>query len=526
MASTSTINELPPEILSEILRYLNLSELVEKKLVSKLWNELISSNLKISRLVADPYRSHHIPRWFHVNRPVDGYLETCDPNLFLAQLDRPILSRLKYLRIHCFDRKSSWIQPSDLNRFILLEHLEVELLRKYTSDFQLNLPNLRVLKVDFFQYSTNEQREIQVNIDAPKLVTLFWDRGVKLKSPETIRTLEADLYDSELSQFQNVEVYRCRTEFNFINDDLIQQLPKLKTLDILGDINNVRYSFGSLDEMKQFLKRLLTIRRRLGRPELRLFFAGIEIKSDELVDNLDLRIVDRESPFSSDISIESLYFSNNYPTNLQKQLEYVRSVDYPRLLSVTRNQIPTDYFKRFFNIQEVLAVGQIQDAAHFLAFLKGFEMLEILYLVNPALDQAWYDCLPTFCLLTNFYLDEKPEIELNFDFLGRFEPLMRGIRINRDLKLQSAKSLPNLFKFYKSRSGLRKFRFIFRGTNATIRMRKSKEDADQSDGSSRSYVNLDDDYDVLLGKELKLERVNSTEVLNFFEELENNENSD
>ena len=524
MASTTTINELPPEILSEVLRHLNLSELIEKKLVSKLWNELISSNVKIIRLVVDPYNSHYNARWFHVNLPVDWYLEPCPPNLFLAQFDRPILSKLKYLRINAFDYETPLIRPSDLNRFILLEHLEIELLREYTTDFEWTLPNLRVLKVQFYRLSATEHRELQVSIDAPKLNTVFWDLSLKLKSPETIRTLDADLNASELSPFQNVEVYRCRAEFNFINDDLIEQLPNLKTLDIYGDINNIRHAFGGIDEIRQFLKRLLAIRRRLGRP--RLFFVGIEIKSDELVDNLDLRINDRESSLWSEYSSEHLYLSNNYPANLQDQLDYVRGVDYTRLLSVTRNEIPTDYFKRFFNIRDVFAFGVIQDAPHFLTFLKGVEMLECLYLVKPALDQAFYDCLPTFCSINDFYLEERPEIELNFDFLGRFEPFIGMFRIDRDLKLQSAKSLPNLLKFFKRSSGSRKFQFIFRGTSATIRMRKSEEDTDQSDGSTWSFVNLDDDYDVLLGKQLKLERVNSMEVLNFFEELENKENSD
>ena len=153
-------------------------------------------------------------------------------------------------------------------------------------------------------------------------------------------------------------------------------------------------------------------------------------------------------------------------------------------------------------------------------------MLDSLHLVNPSLDQAWYECLPTFCSLNNFYLDEKQEIELNFDFLGLFEPYIGSFRIVRGLKLQSAKSLPNLLKFFRFCSGLRKFRFKFRSSSVTIRMRKSGEDTDQSDDSVRSFLNLDDDYDVLVGKQLKLERVNSMEVLNFFEKLENNANSD
>ena len=49
----ATINHLPPEMVIRILQPLNLSELIEKKLVCKLWNDLITTHLKITRLVVD-----------------------------------------------------------------------------------------------------------------------------------------------------------------------------------------------------------------------------------------------------------------------------------------------------------------------------------------------------------------------------------------------------------------------------------------------------------------------------------------
>ena len=216
------INELPPEMLGEILAYLNLSELVEKKLVSKLWNELISSNLKIGRLVVDSYRNQQKDRWFHANRPVNRYLGPCHPNLFVAQFDRPILSNLRYLRIDEIDENSE-IRLGDLNRFTLLEHLKIDVfISDRTPDrIEWSLPNLRTLKVIFCQTPTSE-KEIQASIDAPKLDTVYWTRKLKLKSPETIRTLDASLYGSELSSFRNVEVYRCAAKFQFINDALNQ----------------------------------------------------------------------------------------------------------------------------------------------------------------------------------------------------------------------------------------------------------------------------------------------------------------
>ena len=94
---STTINDLSDEILTEILGYLNLSELVEKKLTSKLWNKLISSSLKISRLVVDP-NMYYKCRWFSSRRWINKHLEMCHPNLFVTQLDRSILSDLKCLR--------------------------------------------------------------------------------------------------------------------------------------------------------------------------------------------------------------------------------------------------------------------------------------------------------------------------------------------------------------------------------------------------------------------------------------------
>lgn len=517
--TTTTINDLPPEMFVEILGYLNLSELVEKKLVSKLWNQLISSNLKISRLLVNECKNEK-DRWFAVRRPVNEYLEICHPNLFVSQFDRYILSNLKYLRIHLFEENYE-VPLQDLNRFALLEHLEIDtvIANQTPANFEWSLPNLRVLKVLFF-YQPPSENKVQVNVDSPKLHTVCWSDELSLKSPETVRTLDASLYDAKLSQFCNVEIYRFGGEHEFANDALIQKLPKLKILDLCGDINNLRHSFESIDGIRRFLKQLLAHRRQLVRPELRLFFAGIEIQNETLVDSLDLRMTDPEAPFSPQISNEHLYLAVN-PANLQDEIEFVKDVNYSRLVSIAGYEIQPDYFRRFFNIRDVLTFGQIQDPAHLTSFLKEFKYVDNLCLVNPSLPQAWYDALPTYCPLAFIYLDEKKEIELNFDFLGRFEPYPINHRIiNHKIKLSSAKSLPNLLKSFKFSSGMRKFHFVFRGKKSTIRMRKSGEDTDQSDGSVLSYITIDDDYDVLVDKKLKLERVNSLEVLSYFEELE------
>ena len=51
----ATIDDLPLEMVGQLLSHLSLSELIEKKLVCKLWNELISLQLKVTRLAVERY---------------------------------------------------------------------------------------------------------------------------------------------------------------------------------------------------------------------------------------------------------------------------------------------------------------------------------------------------------------------------------------------------------------------------------------------------------------------------------------
>ena len=155
---------------------------------------------------------------------------------------------------------------------------------------------------------------------------------------------------------------------------------------------------------------------------------------------------------------------------------------------------------------------------HFASYIKRLEYLVDLSLHYPALEQAWYDRLPTICSLRNFKLCEEDEIELHFDFLGLFESGIRW-QLDRTLSLRSVKSLASLFKTFQTWYE-RKFRFKFRGAEAMIRMRKLDDDSDQSCGSDPDYLELGDDYDVLINKRLKLEKANLMDVFNYFQGLE------
>ena len=526
-----TISDLPPEMLCQVLRNLSLRELIDNKLVCKLWNELISSHLKVTRLVVDQY-GRQKDRWWHVSRPVNEYLELCRPRLFVVQLHRLILANLRHLRIKVFNELDDF-DLNDLNVFVQLVHLEVDyVIRRPDTRIDWNLPQLKILK--FLFWGTNEEKRMtQISIDCPKLKALSCDIEENdffdVKSPETITTFHGCLYGTHLAKFKNIEVYQCRAELRFVDDALMKRLPAAKELRIEGDLGGFYYQLNleveGLDDLRRFLKRLLSNRRKVVRPDLRLFFGGIEITDEALVDRLDLRMVEHFDNFPK-LSDEHFYFGD-YPAdgkpNLQEELTYVEHVHYSILMSLMddlpRDYFLNDYFERFWNLKIIYTKGEIQDPDHFAFFIAQLEHLQYLGLIEPGLFQDWYDRLPTICSLQNFDLREKDEIELNFDFLALFEPHVELVNIFRDMALQSARSLPNLIKSFHTWY-VRKFRFKFRGADAVIRMRKSNEDSDQSDGSFVTYVDLDDDYDVLINKQLKLERANSTEIVEYFESLE------
>ena len=551
MNSTLTMNDLPPEMICHVLNYLSLAELVDKKLVCKLWNELISSQLKVTGLfVTQITKMKKI--WWHVNRPIDEHLEV-HPYLFLSQLHLPILRNLKCLRIYVYDKLGDF-NLNELNAFDQLVHLDVFSIVVRSSKIEWNLPNLQTLKVAL----RTEERENQllVSIDCPRLKVLSHDYPnmgdnvlVDVKAPETIITLCAAFHGAELTPFKNIEIYKYLGELASVNlNSFIEQMPKLKVLEMNNEIERYEYELrneerrGRNEEeddeeeeedeeeesppqelFERFLKRLLADRRKALRSDLKLFFAGVEIRDEALVDHLDFQMIERDEAPYPELSNEHLYFGN-YPAdclpNLQERLEFIDRVHYNVLMSLV-DELPKDYFKRFSNIDGVITSGKIQDPEHFASFLKSLNCLCFLRMLNPCLEQEWYDRLPAICYVRNLYLNENDEtVELNFDFLARFEPHIQMASVNKKFRLNSASSLPNLLKSFRIWFS-RKFRLNFKGVEATIRLRRvHSEDSEQSDDSAMSYVELDGFYDVLVNNKLKLERANSMEVVDFFEELE------
>lgn len=65
--------------------------------------------------------------------------------------------------------------------------------------------------------------------------------------------------------------------------------------------------------------------------------------------------------------------------------------DYNELMSLVNNVLPSDFFKKYCNIQIVIVSGKVTDQYHLVEFLKSSDYLRELRFENSLLDQSFYD---------------------------------------------------------------------------------------------------------------------------------------
>ena len=239
-------------------------------------------------------------------------------------------------------------------------------------------------------------------------------------------------------------------------------------------------------------------KRSLRMNSLKVFFLGIQ-----LIDNVDEIIFDGlQQRFSEDENEENLekFYTNNY-NRLKDDLTFIYEVNYSNLMAAV-NEIPTDYFKKFNNLNYVRSIGKIVNQEHFLEFLKSVINLKELHLENPSLNQSIYDQLFVSCSLITFELIEEEDHQLNFDFIAKFNELKR-LDLNQNVSLEVVKSLighylmvPKLnyeISFYKFKFKNISFQIQKKQGNGKFSLRKSKK--------------------------LVKEDVNLNEIINYFEQL-------
>ena len=443
--TTASIDDLPPEMICELFKYLPLKDLLACSIVNRRWHS-IYAGFKLHRLfVIQPHADDRHLHWSWFDSDQTTRKEDwCFLAMFLHLAEKPLLSNLKHLALDGFKFE---FDPNKLNRFRQLVHLEIHII--LDTKLNLNLPKLKVLALPFIDDGA-------LSIDCPELRTLlcFVDRNedttlFDLKHPETIRKLETGLVGRSLVLFNNVECL-VTGKFEAISKSTLLSLPKLRELRFETNIRALlkgvfRGDVGSVDRMKRKVSEFVNEAKKLKGSDFRFTFCGLQLANVNM-DQIDFCVQLDEAGYE-EVYNEYIYMKN-YHLIEPGALLFLQRVDYTSLLSHVTGEFPRCFSQKFTGIRTVRAKSEVQDAGQFLWFLKSLRLLEVLHLEKTGLRQEFYDQLPaSACSLIELTLRRghcEDGLQLNFDFIGEFSYLLE-LNIFPGFSLRSATSLIRWF---------------------------------------------------------------------------------
>lgn len=439
--STTGIEDLPCEMISELFEFLQPKDLAACSIVNRRWHSIYAA-FKVHRLVVidshldsaySPYFPNGIRKWYDSNQQIREK-DHCHPAIFCRLAETPLLSNLKQLALCGY---KPGFDLNELNRFSQLLHLEIDIDLGQVK-VHLNLPKLKNLAFHYFH------DDCPLSIDCQELSKLLYREGLngslEVKQPETIRMLQTNLVGPKLVPFKSVECL-VSWQFQSINKATLLSLPKLRELRHIQDIDRLYYREFSngprpIDRMKRTLSEFLDEAKKLRGCDFQFICSGFRL-SKVNVDQIDFGVQVGKERMCSDY-----VYMKNYQLIEPGALYFVDRVNYTSLLSGVTGEFPRCFSQKFTGIDCVIATAEVQDADQFLWFLKSLKCLKCLELEKTGLSQPFYDQLPASAhSLARLELrgDCKNELQLNFDFISEF-PGLSHLIIEQPLSLSSLTS--------------------------------------------------------------------------------------
>ena len=435
---TAVIDDLPPEMVCELFKYLPPKDLAVCSMVNKRWHSIYTA-FKLHSLVVIGHPDYDINQWNYPVRRIEE-TERCSSAMFRRLVEKPLLSNLRRLALPA---PSSEFDLNELNRFKRLVHLEICIEDSDEVKVHLNLPQLKVLVF----YNLYDNRAL--SIDCPQLSTLLYngerdEKLLEVKHPETITMLETNLLGPQLATFKNVECL-VTDRFELIKVTLLS-LPRLRELRYIRDIKGlVEEEFdngvGTIDRVKQTLSEFVDEAKKLRGRDFQFSFSGFQlIKVDVEQIDFGLEVYDDES----DWGYNEYVYMENYHLIEPGALQFIFRVNYSCLVFYATGEFPRCFFQKFTGIEHVSTSAKVQDVDHFLWFLKSLRSLKGLELGRTGLGQEFYDQLPeSVPSLRSLELRDGHcvnQLQLNFDFISDLKHLS-DLRIYSPLSLSCATSL-------------------------------------------------------------------------------------
>lgn len=353
-ASTTSIEDLPSEMIRELFHYFPPKDLGVCSMVNKRWQSIYTA-FKLHRLVANSYHDFDpvLIRWYDSNEMIRE-AERCEIEIFFRLVDKSLLSNLKHLAIIGYKLVFDF---NKLNRFSELVHLEATV-NGVDGKAHLSLPKLRVLVLHHFH------RSWTLSIDCPLLSTLSYRSELKkwqleVKHPETIRRLETDIIDPMLASFKNVD-FLVAKKFEAISESTLLWLPALKELRYDKHIERAFamksiHQIGTVDRMKRTLSEFLDEAKRLKGNDFRFRFAGFQLNNSD-IEQIDfgIQVENEEETLTNECA-----YMKHYHLIEPGALHFVGQIDYTRLLSYVTGEFPRCFSQKFTCVYNVWATAKV-----------------------------------------------------------------------------------------------------------------------------------------------------------------------
>ena len=450
MANTTTepatLNDLPAEMVCEVLRRLSLEDLVSLKLTGKRYLEIVT-DFRVKKLKVGVHE-------------MSNSIEHCQPNLFVLQFVQPTLSHLQQLtidvRLKCFDL-------NELNRFTRLVQLKIGSELSEGGQIRLDLPDLRQLEV-----ACNRTREMRINSTKLEKLTYYGDGNLlQVEHPETVVTLNSDLQGELLSSFRNVRHLRSSSNLRILDERTLSDFPDLKELAYTGTLDEVWDAFEdgdqgwqNIEDLSPYLERFMAKKRALGRADLKVQFVSFELVDHKPIVDYKFRLYfsDYNDRTPGSFDLLSLQVHNydqiidTYPNP---------SINYDELWEEFRGRIPEDFSSKIVGIERIWSCSAYlhEEEEHLLRFLKSLPELKHLEANAEALSESFFCQLAESCSKSLKFMSlslKRLENLRDLDFSAQFK-VLDSLTLDMNLSPEEIRWLLNMSWFSK-----RQFDLVFR----------------------------------------------------------------
>lgn len=427
--------ELPVDLISKILDKIDVSDLVNCRLVNRRWRDAVDAfrikNLAILKYFQKQFKNE---RSYPTNRLIkDHYhrLSQRTTNFFQNSIVRTMLSELKELYLEDGSTNYSTFDLENLNQLKSLENLQIVYLNTIKGK-KLDLPMLRTLliksysKLNGLLIGCERLQNFKTDCTLNHFIFLY---------PESIKRLDIDsckYFKQKMKMFENLEKLILRRS-SFMPDDLIKLLPHLVEL---------RIKMIEKDEMMDLMKKKRTLRRI----KLRIFLSGIHIESNGEIDDYcqeDALMVKKTQLLADKFK------------RLTDFEPWIECLNFSVLNNHFKGKLPIELIERFINLNHLIISKPLDKTEQLSTILINYSEKLTRLDFNTSIEQTIYDQLDKWTNKLNVLkiIDKQP-VKMEFIFKQKFlQQLITNQQLDIDFLIQipfHLQALTNIsFKFNK-----------------------------------------------------------------------------